>query len=76
MYKNFSSVAAHHGRYSETLPLYINGDSARPYRQLTFTADLLPERIISSPSHIAVHPIPLGVTVEAQFTVMLQGFSG
>ena len=75
MYYMYCTVA-HHGDYSAAVPLYINGDTVHPYRQLNLTADLLPERIISSPAHIAIHPVPLGVTVEAQFTVILKGFSG
>jgi len=39
------------------------------------TADLPAGRITVSPTHIAVQPVPLGVSITAQFLVSVQGFA-
>ena len=67
---------AHHGQFNASLPLYINGNTSHPYRVLEFSGTMSSGRLSTSPSHIAIQPVPLGVTVEAQFFVILEGFFG
>ena len=69
------SPAAHHGSFSASVPLIVNGNIACPYRTLSLAAEVPTGRITVSPSHIVVQPVPLGVTLTAQFIVSVQGFS-
>ena len=71
-----SHPLAHHGVYTSSIPLILNGNASQPYRYLELTAEVIPERIVTSPQHIAVQPVPLGITVEAQFSVVMKDFTG
>ena len=66
---------AHHGSFTASVPLIVNGNLAYPYRTLSLAAEVPTGRITVSPSHIVVQPVPLGVTLTAQFMVSIQGFS-
>ena len=72
----FSHPLAHHGVYTSSIPLILNGNASQPYRYIELTAEVIPERIVTSPQHIAVQPVPLGITVEAQFSVIMKDFTG
>ena len=67
--------AAHHGSFSASVSLIVNGNLACPYRTLSLAAEVPTGRITVSPSHIVVQPVPLGVTLTAQFIVSVQGFT-
>ena len=58
------------------MPFYINGDTSLPYNTLEFTGDMDSGRLSVTPPHVAIQPVPLGVTVEARFTVTLERFYG
>lgn len=58
------------------MPLYLNGDISRPYRNLHFSGDMTGNKLTTTPIHITIQPVPLTVTVEAEFTVHLTGFTG
>ena len=76
MYTNIPQHSAHHGIFTASVPLLLNGDTSQIYRTLTLSAKVTVGCITVSPSHIAVQPVPLRVSVTAQFSVSLHGFSG
>ena len=64
---------AHHGRHAAQVPLFLNGHTDHPYKVFEFSGNVPPSRITTSPLHIVILPIPLEVTVEAEFIVNVEG---
>lgn len=69
------SNAAHHGNFDDKVPLILNGDVSRPYRNIELRASLPAGRISVNPGHIVVQPVPLRVSVIAKFTVYFEYFT-
>jgi hypothetical protein len=56
------------------IPVLLN-ESMSPYSELSLSAAHPSGSITVNPSHIVVQPVPLGITVQGEFLVTLQGFS-
>lgn len=63
------------GRYSENIPLLLNGMTA-PYCSLSLDGSLLSSTITTVPRHLVLDPVPIGVTIMEQFLIVLNGFTG
>ena len=66
---------AHRGEFRATLPLIVNEVISQPYRTLQLSAHLPASQISVTPGCVDVLPVPLGVSLTAQFSVCLQGFT-
>lgn len=66
---------AQHGSFTCLIPIFINGKPS-PYGDLSLSATLPPGSLAVNPNHIIVHPVPLGITSNKQFLIMLEGFLG
>ena len=66
---------AHHGSFTASIPLILNGDISNPYRIIELRAILPAGRISVDPDHILLQPVPLQVSVVAQFTVFIEYFT-
>lgn len=64
----------HHGEFQAEIPLFLNGNMTQPYSSLTLTASVPVGRITVSTKCIALPPVPLGLTISAQYTLLVQDF--
>ena len=66
--------SGHHGEFQAEIPLLLNGNMTQPYSSLTLTANVPVGRITLSPKCIALAPVPLDLTMTAQYTLLVQDF--
>lgn len=71
-----SQTPGHHGNFSASIPLIVNQNVAQPYRLLELSAEVLPGTISVNPAHVVLQPVPLEVSLSAQFYVSVQNFAG
>lgn len=72
---NANLIAAHHGSFDDMVPLILNGDVIRPYRNIELRASLPAGTFSINPGHVMVQPVPLRVSVIAKFTICAEYFT-
>lgn len=72
-YYFFHTAAVCQGSVDVSVPLFLNACSS-PYCELSLSATLPVGTITVKPSHIIVSPIPLGVMINRNFFVVMDGF--
>lgn len=75
LYYRSYPYAAHHGSFDDVVPLILNGDVSRPYRNIELRASLPAARISVNPGHIVVQPVPLRAPIIAKFTICVEYFT-
>lgn len=61
------------GSTEASILLFLNGNLS-PYCELSLSATLPVRTIDVNPSHIIIPPVPLGVTLNGEFLVIMDGF--
>lgn len=66
--------SGHHGDFLAEIPLLLNDNVIQPYSSVTLTASVPVGRITMSTKRIVLSPVPLDITLSAQYTLLVQDF--